>query len=370
MSFELSGLNNVIDEIEHLWDKLGLSSEEKNQEKGKLDFDVMKVFIDFKKSLEKRCLEIESQIKETISNHIKLLSSFPETEPIIQKLKSTQYEPTKPNLALVVRCYEEDKIKYQKILEKIEYLKSEVIRLFTLLEIPDSEKGEFSNIDNITFDSLTIQRLETYVTNLSQEASTRQKHMLEINSQISLLSTELELDIPNEIVNLFITNSLSTQSVMSVDSYLQFLEEKKSQRIVEITKMANEITNLWNILEVPEDTRNKFLQSHSTLGPSVLKSCVEEIERLKQIRNKRLPILIEIQRNEINELCSYLHLSSQCTTSNDLEETFEANELEIKRLNNLRKKMEPFIEIITKREEMIEQINKITEKVIAAIDTI
>ena len=101
MSFELSGLNNVVDEIESLWEKLGLSSDEKEEEKKSLDMKVMNVFIDLKNILEERYNKLEMEIKATIEKHIELLEGFGDTEKKIQNLKNNNVETSKQNLEII-----------------------------------------------------------------------------------------------------------------------------------------------------------------------------------------------------------------------------------------------------------------------------
>jgi hypothetical protein len=127
--------------------------------------------------------------------------------------------------------------------------------------------------------------------------------------------------------------------------------------------MAAEITNLWGILETPDDERQEFLSKHSTLSSSVVNACVEEIKRLKLRRRTRLPELIVAQTAQITELLEYLRIErAPLVASDDLEVVYEANELELARLRDLHKKMDPIITVVGEREQMLAELSSVQQE--------
>ena len=362
MSFELSGLNNVVDEIESLWEKLGLSSDEKEEEKKSLDMKVMNVFIDLKNILEERYNKLEMEIKATIEKHIELLEGFGDTEEKIQNLKNNNVETSKQNLEIIRNNFENDKEKYQKALYEIENIRNESKLYLGLLGI---ERDEFKNFDEIKFTDEIIQNYKLIIEELSLQVKEKQKLMLSLNQNISELSSELELEIPSKIVQIFMSNSLSNDSINLVTEYHKSLEEQKNQRIQDIQKMARKIKSLWRILDIPNEGKANFINSYSTLGQSVVDSCKNELKRLKAMRKEKLLILIESQNEEIYELCNYIQIEIPEPTINTLElETEKLDELEgfyktnQKNICKLREQKESCDEIITlinKREENINE---------------
>jgi hypothetical protein len=87
---------------------------------------------------------------------------------------------------------------------------------------------------------------------------------------IATLSAELALEIPNQVVNVFATNSLSHGSIAQVTEYAQELQTLKDVRVDRILRMATEITRLWCLLDVGEDAWRELLRAHSTLSVLVI----------------------------------------------------------------------------------------------------
>jgi hypothetical protein len=73
---------------------------------------------------------------------------------------------------------------------------------------------------------------------------------------VATLSAELALEIPNHVVLIFATNSLSHGSITHIIEYTQELQTLKDVRVGQITRMATEITCLWCLLGVGEDGRS------------------------------------------------------------------------------------------------------------------
>jgi hypothetical protein len=87
-----------------------------------------------------------------------------------------------------------------------------------VLDISDDEKSEWTTFD-VTFTDPQIQSLETIVESLTIDYTMRQDAILNANKEIATLSSELEIEIPNEIVNIVAKNSLKHSSISDVTEY-------------------------------------------------------------------------------------------------------------------------------------------------------
>jgi hypothetical protein len=195
---------------------------------------------------------------------------------------------------------------------------------------------------------------------LATDIEDRQTQMVRANSRIATISGELELEIPNNIVNIFARNSLKSDSIAVVSQYGDDLEKLKQERLAQLSEMANQITILWRLLDVNDRDRQSFLDSHATLSATVIESCAYEIERLRNLRRKRLPAIILAQNQKISELrkCFRSSPDSRFASQNDdLESVFEANEAELAQLQEMYQKSEPIIQVINEREEMLNELS-------------
>jgi hypothetical protein len=174
---------------------------------------------------------------------------------------------------------------------------------------------------------------------------------------IATLSAELGLEIPNHVVNILVTNSLSDEPIAQVTEYAHGLQTLKDVRFDQITRMATEITRLWCLLDVGEDAREQFLRAHSTLSAAVIESWAKEIKRLMFLRAQRLPALIPEKDVRIEQLLSMLHvIRLQAECGDDFQAIFDRNKEELKDLTELHRKMESFLELIGQKEEMLREL--------------
>jgi hypothetical protein len=151
---------------------------------------------------------------------------------------------------------------------------------------------------------------------------------------IVILSAELALEIPNHVVNIFATNSLLHESIVHVTEYVQELQTLKDVCVDQITRMATEIIRLWCLLDVGEDARQEFL------------------------RTQKLPALIWEQDVRIEQLLSTLHvIRPRAERGDDFQATFDRNEEELKYLTELHRKIDPFLELIGQKEEMLLELH-------------
>jgi hypothetical protein len=80
----------------------------------------------------------------------------------------------------------------------------------------------------------------------------------------------------------------------------------------------------------------------------------EEIEHLVGLRAQRPPTLIREKDVRMEQLLSTLYMiRQQAEGGDDFQATFDRNEQELKYLMELHGKMEPFLELIGEREEML-----------------
>jgi hypothetical protein len=101
---------------------------------------------------------------------------------------------------------------------------------------------------------------------------------------IATLSAELVLEIPNHVVNIFATKSLSHGSIAHVSEHVQGLQTLNDVRVGQIKRMVMEITRRWCLLDVDEDARQEFLRAHLMLSAAVIELCEKEIEHLIGLR--------------------------------------------------------------------------------------
>lgn len=144
-------------------------------------------------------------------------------------------------------------------------------------------------------------------------------------------------------------------------------QELKIQREKDIKDAAIKINHLWDLLEISEEERKKFLESHYLLGKNDLDACKEEINKLLKLRDDKLPELVSKQKNNFEILCEYLHIADESkprfkpilTDKYCLKEEYDFYENEIIRLNKIIIECDKIIKGILERENIISEYQKV-----------
>jgi hypothetical protein len=139
----------------------------------------------------------------------------------------------------------------------------------------------------------------------------------------------------------------------------------------QLTQYAIEITHLWDLLNVEDEHRTAFLQSHSTIGEGDLEACGAEVVRLSELRNEHLPTLVESQKVEAEGLWEKLHIATESRPQFDpqsgdqsvskLVREFSFYEEEIVRLKKLTVALHPLLSAIEEREEIIREYESVSQ---------
>ena len=122
---------------------------------------------------------------------------------------------------------------------------------------------------------------------------------------------------------------------------------------------------LWDLLNISTKERTRFLHSHSTLSNEDIESCINERKRLWELRNQKLPELIISLKEQISIIADYLQMAENSIPvfdETDLEKAFKLYEDELQKLEDEKKKMSPYIDLILKREELLAEMEELTKE--------
>lgn len=188
--------------------------------------------------------------------------------------------------------------------------KTHTVSGYSNKENPQSQ-GEFAQIgeDDLSLDRL--RRFESKAKELQNEVDIRFSIFNEIKTKILKLQSDLCEVSPPEIEELLNGDVYSDVVCDRLTDYEKYLSEIFETRKKYVSEMAIEIVKLWDLLDVDETTRNQFLQTHSVFSQKNVQDCIDEAERLTQIRNERLPEIIEKIKKEISHICDDLSYSEE-----------------------------------------------------------
>lgn len=307
-----SSAETVPPSVIQLWDEIGLTQEERDEEVRKMNEAIERVRSDFISSTVQECQQLTQSIDEIKEKHIKYLKALKAPESDIEKVNDSGKEGT------IKKRYEEVRdsyTEYMKIVRKRigEFQEDmQLIELYSYnLGIPPEEQGEFGNLGE---EDLTLARLERFhrkVQELNDEVDRKSLQFDKLSKSIQQNSHDLQEDIPEHIQNYIDKKIYSQEAFDALQEYLDELRSVRETRVIQISEKAVEITRLWDLLEIDDDERRAFLNSHSALSHKNIQDCNNEINRLTEIRNQNLPILIRNLKKQIISICDDLSYSEE-----------------------------------------------------------
>ena len=342
--------------IEQLWTKIGLSEEEKIEGKLQIQNNVLKVFSDFLAKVTEESNHLEKEIEETIQNHVVLLRAVGCSEDEVQPILSQSREGTLRQQYLAISSeYNNSLTKYEKQIGEMERIFSEISTLYDTLGIPKEARGDCSELGSTDYSTKRLNEFQQLKRQLTEEIANRSKKLIEFNSELAKISVELEVDIPDQLISIFTSNILTDDAFALIESTLQEFRAVREERIQKLEIIATKIYHLWKLLSISEEEQKAFLETHSNVGTKSIQEANSELERLIDLRNARLPSLIQKQEAEIQAVSDYLKVPISAKPSGTPLEIFQKNEKTLEHLTILKKNMEPYLELINQREELLKE---------------
>ena len=148
--------------------------------------------------------------------------------------------------------------------------------------------------------------------------------------------------------------------MLELDTKKNDLIAEKIRRAEKLRSFALRITKLWDRLEISETERKAFFGQNRGLGLATLNCCEREFVRLEALKAEKLKELIERQRTKLHELWDACHYGvmdrlkfAPGSSLNFTEEILEAHETEVAKLKAQFIVLQPIVELILKREQIL-----------------
>jgi len=358
----------ITSELENLWDSLGTDSSDRNSHVQEMLIEMRHVYKSHIDKLRKQLYESREEIERIQQKYRQAMIAFGVSEnEISQSIVPIQNKNIIQQLNDVTKLYESFKVVIADRVQKIENMVHIAKALFDNLEIPNSERGEFSEIGETDFTRERVDKFRQKIDDLKRIEEQRKVEISKIKDNIrELLSQTGESNNQKYLLTLS-NQSIGISFVEELTQIEINLKKEKEFRINELSQMAIAITHLWDHLGVPENERIVFLSKYSTVSPEVMQSCKTEIARLSKLRDEKLPQLIASQRQEIEALWEKLHVAVESRPifenqglgnhESQIKE-YEFLEKETLRLKSIEVEYHTILETINQRESIINEYNE------------
>jgi protein regulator of cytokinesis 1 len=158
---------------------------------------------------------------------------------------------------------------------------------------------------------------------------------------------------------------ISAGTLQALTDRVRELHSEKRRRKSKLTEMGATIGELWEKLHVPKEEQNAFAQSIDGLGLDTLEKGEKEIARLYSLKEVMMSRLIVEARKKIENLWEQtnatdeqkvafrgMHVHDESQLNDELLSQHEAY---IESLENKLEQMRPLLEVIEKREAIIQE---------------
>ena len=363
----MSDFPSTVEECESklfsLWAEIGYTSNEKENQQNKIKDEIISIF--------QKLIEKTNEEKVNLQQEIdKSLDTYANLSKALGKSQKLQYSED----SSLRQKYNEINIAYNKlykdskdIINKFKQVQNEISNNFSILGTPVKDRGEFSSVGNKDLSDMRYQRYIQKNQELSNEIETRQRNMSNIKKEIIKICAEIEVQVSEEVQEIFNENRITDDSFTTVNAFLKQMSEEKEKRKGEMMVLVKEIAKLWSLLNVSDAEKTAFVNSHSTLGTESISFCKSELERLNKQRLEQLPQILKNQQETIKQLSIYTHTQPEVDITIDpfkeesKEEVYLIYDDEIKRLNALKEELGPLLDLVMQREMMLHEYDYLSK---------
>ena len=341
---------NIEAQLEEIWQRIGLDNDKIEESYDELNRRVQQLFRSFLKENVEKAKELTQQaeeIEDAVRLHIKQYNldvpdEIDESLPLLLRIESA-----KERLKEL-----EDETRAQQ--EEYMAAFTELAECFDALGIQD--RGEFAEAGT-DFGWEKIDRMTEKVKELKIEIEEKKPEMDDLYDEINELRSNLGMKEAEPPRNL--SAKAFKEAEEERDELKQHLQDNKA----EIKKLIKDVRWLERVLKMRQSTPD----SARVFSDANVAKLRERMSMLEKQKEDHIPELIEAMKKELLGLWEDLHIPVPTATDFPFvyncaanKRTLVALESEVLRLENLKQQIEPMLDLIAAREEILAQYNKMS----------
>lgn len=348
--------------VKKMWKSIGLSDDECQSEQLELNNMMFNAILKYQEKIGTREMNMKEEVATAINNYAELMQAFGKsqddvTEAIAASMGSSLMETMTKTASAHGQFQEQHKDKINTLIR----LHCDCASLYDRLEIAQEDRGEFAVVGNSDFTDARIQKFRETCGALQSAVDERLRTLQTHRTNIAELSAILEETTPD--VDEFNVSKAALTNAVECEAKLATM---KAMREDEIAKKKTELVTLWNVLGIRVAEKHAFTKQFKTLGAAVVQAYANEIDRLSQMKQERLPEIVEAQKAKIVELEAEMHLGDdqrqnldiQCASLTEAYDIFEAK-LEVVQRAHVTAK--PIVDLITQRVALLTEVEQLAE---------
>lgn len=238
-------------------------------------------------------------------------------------------------------------------------LKSAELQLCQILNLQEHQLPSNTGVPS----EKDLSELEDHIRMLKDEKERRQKKFFQAKKELTTIleTTELtpESMFERDILSGKDTLSLTNETFKALEEVLCKAQKRKAELENQKKNLINQLTVLWERLNVDESRRVKFLSKHTDCRLSTIQSIQEELENCETIKKANIGSFISNLRIELLQLWDKCQVSQperdlfHYFSSTELsDEVLEAHEAEVDKWKKHYAKVEHILTKIEKRSRL------------------
>ncbi|XP_011007613.1 PREDICTED: 65-kDa microtubule-associated protein 1-like [Populus euphratica] len=315
----------LLQKLQEIWDEVGESDEDRD-----------KMLI----QIEQECLDVyKKKVEQATKSRAQLLEALSDARIELARLLSALGEkcfagfPEKASGTI-----KEQLAAIAPILEQLWEQKAERVKEFSdvqtqIQKICGEIAGNLNINDNPTVDDadLSLKKLDEYhaqLQELQKEKSDRLHKVLEFVSCVHDLCAVLGMDFFSTVTDVHPSlndstgmQSISNDTLARLAKTVLALKEEKKQRLHKLQELANQLMDLWNLMDTPMEERKLF--DHVTrnmlasvdevtvpkaLALDLIEQAEVEVERLDLLKASRMKEIAFKKQAELEEIYAHAHV--------------------------------------------------------------
>ena len=339
---------NIEEELEELWAEMGLTPEQIEEQWNILSQKIEILIQSFLKETHDKVQNLRQEAEKVETQVVQQMKFFDlgddyglnSQAPLIKRI-----DIAKRRLNNLVEATADQKEDFDKCYEELQHC-------FDLLEIEDrgefADKGENYGINKI--DAMTDKTNE-----LQAKIVENQSEVNELCEQLTDLHDILELE---KFVK---PKTCGDPTLESLHSEIEELTAKYEKNFADANQTLKEIHRLERLLGEKQTSQKLVL-----FGDPTVKSLHERLDYLNDEKEKKLDYYVETLKKELLRLWGELHMETPektefpfFYTKHPTKRTLVALESEVLRLERLKESIEPLMNLIAQRQEIIDAYDNI-----------
>lgn len=328
---------SLLQQLQRIWDEVGESDEDRD-----------KMLL----QIEQECLDVyKRKVDLAVNSRAQLLQTLADANVELSTLLSALGEKTVVGMPEKTSGTIKEQLEaVAPTLEKLCLQKEERLRDFSDVQTQIQEIcGEIAGKINLNDEApvvdesdLSLKKLEEYhaqLQELQKEKSERLHKVLEFVSTVHDLCSVLGMDFYSTVTEVHSSlndstgvqsKSISNETLSKLAETVVALEEDKKQRLQKLQELANQLIDLWNLMDTPEEERQLFDHVTCNISASVdevtipgalaldlIEQAEVEVERLDQLKFSRMKEIAFKKQGELEEIYARAHIEIDTEVARD-----------------------------------------------------